>query len=503
LAIKFEDFKLVESERRKEGAHTVATALIKESDSLVIAPRVFYKGKVTMYANNKVLSFDGAVKLDLKGALSYSQWLKYVNNGETNEVVLDLETPKAADGGPLFTGLHFDDGKQLYTTFISQKKKGVDPDVLLSKGSLSYNIDSNEFVIASKDRIGKKTLEGNMFSYNDSLSIIKHEGTYTYLNSSTPIKLTAVGKGYALLDSSEFYFDNLLSFDFKAHPSVIEAFGKEIKTAASYMPVDSVQESFVQMEKNQQDLYLKLAQLEGEKTLADYKAKSAVGHVALPGMYPDLAKTIVLSDVNFKWNRQFKAWYNIGKIEVSNFGKEDINKKLKGYVEIRKAESGDIINVYIETTPENWYFISYEENRLSMQSSSDNVNSAIAKRSKGEMPDRSKFFIVVGEPMEKQKFINHFQENYLDIVPEAEKYEEYAPSDSVEPSNMPKEEEFNRDTPRNQNEAYQNEEKPVSGENNKESNIPQEEEFNRSKQTNDVEQKQQLQQDQQKMKNLF
>ena len=505
LAIKFEDFKLVESERRKEGAHTVATAIIKEEDSLVIAPRVFYKGKVTMYANNKILSFDGAVKLDLKGALSYSQWLKYVNNGETNEVVLDLQNPKAADGAPLFTGLHFDQNKQLYTTFISQKKKGVDPDVFVAKGSLSYNIDSNQFVIADKDRINKKTMQGNLFSYNDSLSVIRHEGTYNYLDPSTPINLKAVGKGYALLDSSEFDFNNLLSFDFKVHASVVEAFGKEIKTAASYMPADtaSTDFSYVAAEKEQQDMYLKLAQLEGDNPIANYKSQSSMGHVSLPNSFPDLAKRIVLSNVNFKWQRQFKAWYSIGKITVSNFGKEDISKRLTGYVEIRKAATGDVVNIYLETTPENWYLISYEDNRLSMQSSSDDVNKAVAKRSKGEMPTRAKFFMVNGEPMEKQTFINHFKENYLGIQPEAEKYEEYAPSDSTDPSNMPQEEPFNRDTPKTQNEAYQNEEAPVQGENNKESNMPQEEDPNRSKQTHDIQQKQQLQQDQQKMKNLF
>ncbi len=505
LAIKFEDFKLVQAERKKEGAHTVATALIKESDSLVIAPRVFYKGKVTMYANNKILSFDGAVKLDLKGALSYSQWLKYVNNGETNEVVLDLQNPRAADGAPLFTGLHFDQSKQIYTTFISQKQKGVDADIFIAKGSLSYNIDSNQFVIADKDRINKKILQGNLFSYNDSLSIIRYEGSYNYLDPSTNINLTAVGKGYALLDSSDFNFNNLLSFDFKVHPSVIEAFGKDLKMAASYMAADSTSQdfSFVEAEKEQHDLYLKIAQIEGDKALTDYKTKSAAGYVSIPIMFSDLAKGLVLSNVNFKWHRQYKAWYSLGKIQVSNFGKEDINKKLNGYVEIRKATTGDVINVYIETSPENWYFITYEENRLGMESSSDEVNKAVAKRSKGEMPNRSKFFVVQAEPMEKQRYINHFKENYLGIQPEAEKYQEFAPSDSTEPSNRPQEEEFRRDSSNTHNGAYQNEEKPVQNENNKVGNQVQEEEFNRQKKTHDLQQKQQLQQDQQKMKNLF
>ena len=507
LAIKFEDFKLVQAERKKEGAHTVATALIKESDSLLIAPRVFYKGSVTMYANNKVLSFDGAVKLDLKGALSYSQWLKYVNNGETDEVVLDLQNPRAADGAPLFTGLHFDQSKQIYTTFISQKQKGIDPDIFLAKGSLSYDIDSNEFVIGSKERINKKALQGNVFAYNDSLSIIRYEGTFNYLDPSTSpkVELTAVGTGYALLDSSDFNFNNLLSFKFKVHPSVIEAFGKNLKTASSYMPADSTSEdfSFVELEKEQNELYLKLAQIEGDKALVDFKTKSSIGDFPIPQSFPDLAKGIVLSNIDLKWHRQFKAWYSVGKMQVSNFGKEYINKKLTGYVEFRKTATGDVINLYIETAPDNWYFITYEDNRLGMESSSDEVNTAVKKKSKGELPDRSKFFVVGAEPMEKLRFLKHFKENYLGLPPEAEEYQQYAPSDSVEPSYRPQEEEFRRDSVKTQNEAYQNEEKPVQNENNKESNQVKEEEFNRQKKTHQVKQKQQLQQDQQKMKDLF
>ena len=176
---------------------------------------------------------------------------------------------------------------------------------------------------------------------------------------------------------------------------------------------------------------------------------------------------------------------------------------MTGYVEIRKATTGDVINIYIETAPDNWYFITYEDNRLGMESSSDEVNAAVRKKSKGELPDRSKFFVVEAEPIEKQRFMKHFKENYLGLPPEAEEYQQYAPSDSVEPSFRPQEEEFRRDSVKTQNEAYQNEEKPVNNENNKESNTVTEEEFNRQKKTHDVKQKHKLQQDQQKMKDLF
>jgi hypothetical protein len=501
LAFKFQDFNLQESEKKKEGSHTVATGFIKEEEPLRIADRVLYKGKITLHAENKTLTFDGFIRLDLKGALNFSEWLKYANTGESSEVVVDLTDPRAGNGAPLFNGLHLDNTKQLYTTFISQKKMGVDKDIMTAKGTL--RMEGNEFKIGELARLDKKEYKGNTYSYNDSMSVIKYEGSFNFLeDKNDDVSLFAAGNGYAILDSNDFNFANMMSFKFKLDAKIGLAFGTELKKHSQEMSPDTAmaENYFVRQEQKKELLLFKLGELIGTKGVVDYKSKSALGYVPLVTLSSDLSKAIVFSDVEMKWSSVYKAWYSVGKINVSNILKTDINKEMNGYIEIRKTTAGDVVNIFLEPSPEDWYFISYEGRRLAMTTSSDEVNKVIASKAKGESIDQSKFNFVQADLMEKVKFVNTFKESYLGIH-ETQQFEQYQQEKKEEGNSPYPEEEERRQKERQDNPAYMNEEKKEYEK--KEGTVIQEEEFNREKKEHSVEDKKQLQKDQQKMKDLF
>jgi hypothetical protein len=501
LAFKFQDFILAPGEKKKDGDHTIATGFIKEDEPLRIADRVLYKGKIILHAENKALTFDGYIRLDLKGALNFSEWLKYSNNGESSEVVVDLSDPRAANGAALFNGLHLDNTKQLYTTFISQKKMGVDKDIMTAKGTL--RMEGNEFKIGALDRLDKKEYQGNTYSYNDSISEIKYEGSFNYLEPNDDVSLFAAGNGYALLDSSDFNFSNMLSFKFKMDGKIGLALGTELKKQAEQMEPDTatVENYFVRQEQKKELLLFKLGELIGTKGVNEYKTKSNLGYVPLVTMASDLSKAIVFSDVEMKWSNVYNAWYSVGKLNVSNILKTDINKEMNGYIEIRKTKTGDIINIYLEPSPNNWHFISYGSRRLAMSSSSDEVTKLIAGKAKPEAIDQSKFNFVQADAMEKVKFINTFKESYLGIH-EGQEFEQFQQEKKEgEPDSPYPEEEERRVKERHDNPAYMNEEKKEYEK--KEGTVIEEEEFNREKKEHNIQDKQQLQKDQQKMKDLF
>lgn len=174
---------------------------------------------------------------------------------------------------------------------------------------------------------------------------------------------------------------------------------------------------------------------------------------------------------------------------------------MKGYVEIKKSVNGDVVNIYLEPTPRDWYFISYENNRLSIVSSSDEVNAAVAKKSKGEMPTRDKFFYVNGEVMEKAMFVRKFEENYLGIVREAAFEQHDQETIDVPDYELEKQKEEKEPVEKDNKSPYPYEEK-IEYEK-KEGKVIEEPELNREKKEHSVEEKKQLQKDQEKMKNLF
>ncbi|MFL5729021.1 MAG: hypothetical protein ACJ75J_05980 [Cytophagaceae bacterium] len=501
LAFQFQDFNLEPSQKKKEGDHTVATGFITEDQPLRIADKVLYKGKIILHAENKNLSFEGFIRLDLKGALNFSEWIKYDNNGEQKEVIVDLTDPKGSNGAPLFNGLHFDNTKQLYTTFISQKKTGVDKDMMLAKGIL--RIDSGEFVVGTKERLDLSTFKGNYYAYNDSTSCIRYGGKFDYMDPNPDISVLASGNGFAMLDSNDFRFNNLLLFKFNLNPAITKVFDKELK--AAYVASDTTElanpDSVADARKR--DLLFKLAEVEDDKAVNAYKAKQALGYTPLPLAFPDIAKSpITFSNVDMRWSVVYKAFYSVGKLNVSNVLKTDINKEMNGYIEIRKGNAGDIVNIYLEPNADTWYFITYENRRLAMITSSDAVNKAIAGKSKGEVMDNTKFNFVAADLMEKVKFVNNFREFYLGLSPDGQHFQQYQPENVQKDTNPAyKDEEERRQKERQDNPAYNNEEKKEYEK--KEGKVIQEDDPNREKKVHNVDDKEQLRKDQQKMKDLF
>ncbi|MBC7451725.1 MAG: hypothetical protein H7259_09580 [Cytophagales bacterium] len=186
---------------------------------------------------------------------------------------------------------------------------------------------------------------------------------------------------------------------------------------------------------------------------------------------------------------------------------------MRGYIEIKKTSKGDVITIYLEPVPGTWYYITYDENRLAMASSIEEVNTAIASKTKGEMPDRSKFFMVKAEGMEVNKFVNSYRERYnitADVVEEAPVNEGVQDTTSQNRKTIQLNDTDNTQQ-RVQQEGGQNNNYQDGGTNSEQYKI---QEQNTNYNTTDpnsttnkpkptIEQQQQLQQDQEQLKNLF
>jgi hypothetical protein len=428
LAIKFTEFKLLEHAKKNQNNYTVATGLVKEEENLRIGPRIFYKGKVTMFAPKKYLAFDGFVKLDLKGELKNSQWLKYYNPGDSSEVVINMENTTGDDGSPLSTGLHMNGtSKEIYTSFTSQKKDPADQDIITSNGLLNYNGERNEFSVASQSKLKDPSKKGNLVTYEDSKSVIKYEGSFHLLKSDKGVELISAGRGEGSLKSNNYGFNLLLSFNFKMHANVYTAFAKSMKQILQYQPDTS---SATVAEHREKSLPYKVMEVAGSSAGEKFKSNSMLSKGSLALVSSEFSKGMVFSDVNLRWSPKHKAYYSEGPIYISNVQKEDISKPTVGYIEIQKGGDFDIINIYLEPMENAWYFLTYEENRLAFVTGNDDVNKVIDDKSEGDKMDRSKFFFTRAEDGEKLKFLSDFKQKYLGIA-HVEKPQEVSPEEEL------------------------------------------------------------------------
>ncbi len=416
LQMLFSNFQYTLSDKKKAGGYTTGIAQVQDSDSLFVGDKILYKGIVTMKSPEKFLAFEGYIKLALKGQLSYSSWLKYTNTGSSNTVSLDLNNAVSERGNPLVTTLSFDNkSNQLYPNFISEKIHPEDQDLLPVTGVFQYNPDSLEFNVGIADKLNGKSYKGNFLSYNDNTSKIKFGGMFNILRPDANVKAYVSGTGKASLVEDEYSFNYFMGFAFKGNTAPLVAMSTSI--ASLSFPYTEEANSFsgadskAAQEKDDL-LFQKLAEFIDNSGVATYKAKRASGQKSISVLSSDFQKAIVFSEVKMNWSPEYKTFYSVGPVELSNILKTDINKSIHAFIEVKKSTSGDVVTIYMEPTHGNWYFITYDENRLAYASSSADVSTIIASKTKGEMPDRSKFFVVQAEAMEVNKFVFSFKERY-------------------------------------------------------------------------------------------
>lgn len=438
LQMLFSNFQYTLSDKKKAGGYTTGISQVQDSDSLFVGDKILYKGNITMKSPDKFLAFEGYIKLALKGQLSYSSWLKYVNTGTSNTVSLDLNNAVSERGKPLVTSLSFDSkSNQLYPNFISEKVHEEDQDLLPVTGVFQYNPDSLEFNVGLADKLNGKSYKGNFLSYNDNTSRIKFGGKFNILRQDANVKALVSGIGKASLVEDEYSFNYFLGFTFKGTTAPLIAIGTSLANLS--IPVADEASAFSETDKKLADekdnlLFQKLAEFIDNSGVASYKSKRASGQKSISALSSDFQKSIIFSEVKMNWSPEYKTFYSVGPVELSNILKTDINKSVHGFIQIKKSTSGDMVTIYLEPTHGNWYYISYDENRLSYASSSADVSTAIASKTKGEMPDRSKFFVVQAEAMEVNKFVNTFKERYGiedDYVEEENIFEQGVESDTL------------------------------------------------------------------------
>jgi hypothetical protein len=411
FSVKMGDFETrseeAEKKRQQPKTYTAAQGVISEEDKFFVTSRILFKGNITMHSYRKFLELNGFIKLDLKSTSSLGTWMPYKSSVEDDNVVISVNENLNDGGVQLVTGLHVDKTtSSIYTTFLSPKTNPDDQDILRSVGLLSYNPAANEFKITSPERAKQNTYEGNQYILDDANGKVRMEGKLKLFDYPEKEYTESSGFVEVDLDSNRYNLNTLLALNFPAPMQVMDAIAESIMLAKEESGI-----GLREANPDKEALYSKLGQLIGEGAAKNYKSKSGGGHLPLTEAGRKLQTMMVLSNVKMKWSEENKAMYSVGPIGLSNIGNKDINSELSGMVEIRKVQGGDQMTVYIEATADKWYFLDFSQNRLSILSSDENVNSVIASRTKAGKAGQ--FSSAVATADERSAFKEKYEKSYL------------------------------------------------------------------------------------------
>ncbi|MFN4147143.1 MAG: hypothetical protein ACK4GN_15055 [Runella sp.] len=391
--------------------YTVAQTEIVEADNFVAAPRLQYKGKMTMLAPEPNLQFDGYIKPILKRRADLvASWIPFKET-PTKELSLRV-TPmlKNETDQPISVGLHYRTGADgLYATFLSPKEARNDQTIFAAEGLLRFDDKSKAFKITPAPKSADELIdEENAYTFNDTKGTISYAGKLNLIADRTAkegeeIFLTS-GSVQANIDSLTYRFNSLIAMNFAANKDIIA------KAAESMVQTNLDEQNSDPAEPDADRLVAKLAALIGRKPAEAYINRSAAAYKPLFDASPKFNATLVLSNVNLRWSAPQNAFYSVGKIGVSNLGNTDINAELEGMVEIRKNARGDEISVYLESSEDVWYYFDWQQGKLAMVTSIQEINDLIAVKSRDKKSGDNAILAIGYE--ERDMFVDRFNAVY-------------------------------------------------------------------------------------------
>jgi hypothetical protein len=416
FAIKMTDFRLepiseeAKAKRHKGAAHlhTVANGAVDEKTKLVLAPRIFYKGDMTLYASKPALQLRGFAKLDLKKIKNYNTWLKYEQSGDEKDVYLNFDEAVTEEGRKAEAGLHFATDNSLYITFVFDKKSPDDDDFFLPSGALHFDKESGEFRIEDRQKAAGEKLSGKVFDYNEDKQEVRFEGPVNFFRGYKEFGLTASALGSGNLETNEIKLNSFIMADMNLPPQAYQMMAADLMAVIKH---ESVPEGL----GDQTELLYKIADIVGEKVVKDFEQRSLQGYVSL-GTIAALAQPMVFANTNLKWSQKYKSFFSDGTLGMSNIQRFDINGAFEGFMEIRRNEDGSpVFHVFFKASPESWYYFGYEDNRLMVQSSNEPFNNLIAKKTNAAKAKVGELVFIPGSEEETLAFINRFRKNYLGL----------------------------------------------------------------------------------------
>ncbi|MBB5287551.1 hypothetical protein HNQ92_005715 [Rhabdobacter roseus] len=424
--IKMENFELrelgapeVTASRRAKSApstqpagttyYTTARAEVREDDKLVLSPRMQFKGGVRLIAYEPSLQLDGYIRPMLKPRPDLtSSWIVYKEApGEILTIKVDKNLRNEVEQ-PLFAGLHYRPSGGMYLSFLSPKEYSRDQDIFTAEGTLRFDEESKAFRILPPPGADGLVNEARAFTFNDQ------KGTATFAG---PLKLvaadwlTAAGTVDAQVDSLRFDFNTLLLMNLPALTPVLpELAAKIVQTNLDEQNSDAAEDDPTR-------LNTKLAVLIGQKGADDYLTKTAAGYKPLYEASATLDAPIVLSNVDLRWSEIHGAYFSSGPIGVSNLGRHDINAQMEGMLEIRRSDRGDEFSLYLEVSPDVWYYFDYSQKQLGVVSSLVDFNDQLLAKSKNAKTKDMELISLGFE--EKAMFTDRFYDFYQPALKKA------------------------------------------------------------------------------------
>lgn len=347
---------------------TVGEAEIADKANFTLSPFFDYYGKVNLYANRKLLTFEGGAAIRHDCDTMGRRYMRFMSEIDPKEILIPVDQDlRDVNGAKLYAGMYFSgDSVGVYPAFISPKRSGGDIEVASASGWLTYNKITNEYRISTREKLNQPTLPGNYLSLSIYECLTKAEGKLSLGANLGRVNLSFFGLAHYAARKDSTKINAVAELDFYFNDDAINFMQQKIMSSSGLAGVGINSE-----------LYTKYL---GEVMGLD-EADKIISELSLYGQlrrFPDkLIHTITFIDLNLEFNKELKSYVSVGPIGIGSIGKTQINRYVEGRLELQMRRGGDRLTFYLEVEPSLWFYFSYQNGLMQAFSSEKEFNDFI------------------------------------------------------------------------------------------------------------------------------
>jgi hypothetical protein len=405
-SIFFDDIQVDDS------VNTYANGMIPETQNFTLSPYYGFQGKVKLYAKNPFLTFNGGAKLFHSCDGLEFNYIKFESEINPVDIYIPIPAqPLDINMNYLYSGIFITrDSSHIYPAFFTPRKLPSDKFIITADGFLYYDKKTEEYRIASKEKLADQRLPGNYLKLPANTCVEYGEGDIDLGIRLGQVSVSSFGDVEYEIPTEKATLGAMIGMDFLMSDDAFEIMIHDIDSLQGLEAFDLTDEKY-------------------NKRISDIIGKDRneilQAELGLYGKYQnvpqELIHTLFFTKVDLFWNQDTRSYRSTGKIGLGSISGNQIHKMVDGYMELSKRRSGDLFDVYLQLDRNMWYYFAYTRGVMHVLSSNSTFNLTVGnlktkQRQLKTKRDEEPYIFIVSTGRKKDMFLRGFLEGSTEII---------------------------------------------------------------------------------------
>jgi len=407
---------------------TIASGEISEKEIFTFDKHFGFKGEVSLFAGNPLLTFKGGAQmLHDCSSLGPQNYIRFESEINPDSVRIPIkESIQNYEYEDIFNHLYLNkDSNIIYSAFMEDRLFHSDIPIVTSKGYLYFESDRNSFAVAEANKIANPDTTGNVMRFNNNGCTVTGHGKINMGLDLEQVKTYTVGTVTHYRSEALAELNTLFALDFMLEQETINLFvnGLRMAPAATNTPFQTL------------GIINRMSEWMDKKSAEDV-SREIQGFEVMRSLPESLKYMLVLDDLTWIWDPSSRSYIADTTAYIAWVKDNPINRKVDIKSTISFSRAGNSLDMYIQVTDDVYFFFSYRNGIMQTRSSIEEYNTHVQalktderklKTGLGEKP----YSFILAPESRMNRLLKKF-------IPDSEQQEneDYEDSDELNPDDV-------------------------------------------------------------------